>query len=142
MKFSKFGFSLTELMITVAIVAILAAVAYPAYTSQIRRSHRAEGRDMLLQIQLAQEKYFLSNNAYGALADLNSPTPIPGLVSSAGQYYTANGYYQISFTSQTSTTYTAQADSVGSQDNDSHCDKFWITETGNKTATSSDCWNK
>ena len=96
------GFSLIELMVTVAIVAILAAVAYPSYVNQVRRSHRAEGRDMLLQIQVAQEKYFLSNNSYGTLANLVAQVPIPGLNATTG--LTANGYFKIAITPATPTT--------------------------------------
>jgi len=127
-----------ELMITVAIVAVLAAVAYPSYVSQIQRSHRAEARDALLQVQLAQEKYFLSNNAYGTLANLN----IPDLKLSGTNYYTLNSYYKVTLPTQTSTTFTAKADANGGQHNDGHCDYFQITDTGAKTATNADCWNK
>jgi len=136
------GFTLIELMITVAIVAVLAAVAYPSYTNQIRRSHRAEGRDMLLQIQVAQEKYFLSNNSYGTLANLVAQAPIAGLNSSTS--LTANGYFKITITPATpTTTYEAVADAQGSQQKDSYCAKFAVTNTGDKSNTTNpDCWNK
>ena len=38
------GFTLTELMITVAVVAIIAAVAYPTYLDQVRKARRVEGK--------------------------------------------------------------------------------------------------
>lgn len=58
------GFTLIELMITVAIVGILAAVAYPAYTSHVAKGRRAECRSGLMQAMQQQERYFTQYNAY------------------------------------------------------------------------------
>ena len=63
------GFTLIELMITVAIIAILAAIAYPAYTDQIRKGKRAECRSGLLQSMQQQERYYTQFNKYADFAD-------------------------------------------------------------------------
>ena len=63
------GFSLIELMITVAVVAILAAVAYPSYVSQIAKGKRAECRGGLLQSMQQQERYFTQYNAYAPFTE-------------------------------------------------------------------------
>ena len=68
------GFTLIELMITVAIVAILASVAYPAYTSSVQKGRRAEGRAGLTALMQQQERYFTLNGSYLAF---NGPTDTP-----------------------------------------------------------------
>lgn len=59
------GFTLIEMMIVVVIVAILAAIAYPAYTNAITKARRSDGVDALLNIQALQEKYRANNPSYG-----------------------------------------------------------------------------
>ncbi|MCD6533669.1 MAG: prepilin-type N-terminal cleavage/methylation domain-containing protein [Deltaproteobacteria bacterium] len=58
------GFTLVELMITVAILAILAAVAIPAYSNYINRAKQSDAIIGLKAAQMAQEQYFSENNAY------------------------------------------------------------------------------
>jgi len=60
------GFTLIELMITVAIVGILAAIAYPAYVNQIAKGRRAECRSGLMQALQQQERYYTQYNGYAA----------------------------------------------------------------------------
>lgn len=63
---SNGGFTLIEMMITVAIIAILASIAYPTYTEQIRKGRRAECRSGLLQSMQQQERYYTQFNQYVA----------------------------------------------------------------------------
>lgn len=64
MKSRNGGFTLIEMMIVVAIVGILAAIAYPSYQEYVRRGNRAEARATMMDIAQMQERYFSSNNAY------------------------------------------------------------------------------
>jgi type IV pilus assembly protein PilE len=66
------GFTLIELMITVAVVGILAAIALPSYEAYVRRSKRAEAQALLQDIALKQQQMLLDTRAYvGTLAALN-----------------------------------------------------------------------
>lgn len=67
-KFSK-GFSLVELMVVVAIVAILSAVAIPAYINHIMRVRQADAHNYLLDIKAAQEMYYAQFDQYCSTAD-------------------------------------------------------------------------
>ena len=84
------GFTLIEVMIVVAIVALLAMVAIPAYTDHIRRGKLAEGTSALLGMKIKMEQYFADNRSYttpGApvidACVANSSVPKPTL-----QYFT------------------------------------------------------
>src|SRR4051794_33704766 len=66
------GFTLIELMISVAVVAVLAAVALPAYKDQISRSKRSDMQTVLLEDAQYMQRYYAANNAYNG-------TPAPAL---------------------------------------------------------------
>ncbi len=70
------GFTLIELMITVAVVGILAAVAYPSYVKQILRGQRSTGQGVVMDLAQRQEQYFNDNRAYATTAaQLNYTLP-------------------------------------------------------------------
>lgn len=133
------GVNLIELMIVVTIVAILGAIAYPSYRNQLLRSHRAEAKAAVLQVQVQQEKAFLQNNAYS--------TTLTGLGYASNTPNTTNGYFQLSLSNTSATTYTVTAEANASQDDDTSCDKFTLTQAGTRgalnssgTSNVSECW--
>lgn len=70
------GFSLIELMIVVAIVAILASIAYPAYTDSILKGKRAEGRTALTELMQQQERFMTQTNSYCAFTNTSGVTAV------------------------------------------------------------------
>lgn len=75
------GFTLIELMIVVAIVAILASIAYPAYTDSVLKGKRAQARTALLDLMQQQERYMTQNNTYLAFTNTGGTT-VPANASS------------------------------------------------------------
>lgn len=63
-NFQSHGFTLLELMITVAIIGILSAIAIPAYNGYITTAKMTEAHNNLAALRLAEEEYFLENNSY------------------------------------------------------------------------------
>jgi type IV pilus assembly protein PilE len=125
------GFTLIELMITVAIVSILATVAYPSYNDFVVRSNRAEAPRELVRLANLQEQLFVDSRAYTTnISDLG--------VGSTATYETPSHNYKISST-VVDNTFTLTADAQGTQKTkDTNCIKIEITDTGKKTPIS--CW--
>tara|TARA_R110001592_G_scaffold159582_2_gene391162 strand:- start:627 stop:1046 length:420 start_codon:yes stop_codon:yes gene_type:complete len=58
------GFTLIELMVVVAIIGILAAIAYPSYREYVLRGNRTEGQSLLVEAAARQERFYAQNNSY------------------------------------------------------------------------------
>jgi len=137
------GFSLIELMIVVALMAILATLATQSYRRYTLRANRTDAKSVLLQIQVAQEKYFLQNNSYvTTLANIAAAPPAGlGVPVNAGTGATLSGNYTIAFTAATPTSYTITATAVGGQAADTTCPTLSVDQSGQKTpGPPSSCW--
>ena len=74
---TEHGFTLIEVMITVAIIAILAAVALPSYTQYLLRSKITEAASSLSDMRLKMERFFQDNRTYVGACQLNTVAPPP-----------------------------------------------------------------
>jgi len=125
------GFTLIELLVAVAIVGILAAIAYPSYQDQVRKSRRAEAQSFLMAVAARQQQFLLDTRAY-ALSVAAIGIPIPAAVSS---HYTLG----IAVAAGPPPTYTVTATPSGTQAYES-CGTLSIDQAGAKTASTGGCW--
>ena len=101
---SRAGFTLIELMITVAIIGILAAIAIPMYGDSVMRSKIIGGTTQLGDVRTQMEKYFMDNRSYLAGAGCGAAPSILSYNADASSNFT------LSCPGPTATTYTIQAD--------------------------------
>jgi type IV pilus assembly protein PilE len=141
------GFTLIEVMVVVAIISILAAVAYPSYQESIRKGKRAEGRAALMQLMQQQEQYYSQHNSYikfssaSVNADEKKFNWFSGN-SAAQSAYEISGEACTDDTIQNCVRLIANPDSskVGSAYKDPVCGILSVTSTGIKSADAADCW--
>jgi len=133
----QFGFTLIELMITVAIIGILAAIAYPSYTSFVTQSNRSEGQRELLRFANLQEQYFVDYRTYSPIL---RPLGETTLLGNEKQILTENGHYKIKIIEADASIFVLKANAQGSQKiNDSVCSPLTINEAGEKGPPG--CWD-
>jgi type IV pilus assembly protein PilE len=127
------GFTLIELMVVVAILGIIVAIGYPAYTDQVRKSRRAEGMGELLEMADKMERHYSDQNTYDQTLGGLDMTAAALLGSSTTT--TTNGYYTLAVVGTTSNvafTLSATPTTKGGQNKDK-CGTFRIDWQGNKT---------
>ncbi|GMR17353.1 MAG: type IV pilin protein [Gammaproteobacteria bacterium] len=130
------GVTLIELLIVVAIVGILAAIAYPNYRDYVARAKRNEARSALLQIATNQERFYLQNNTY-----TTNMTKL-GFATSTN-YKTGSGTYVVNVTAADADNFAAVATYQNSDAEAAKCLTFQIDGRNVKTsAPQTDCWSK
>jgi len=130
------GFTLIELMIVVAVVAILSSIAYPSYTEYVRRGHRAEARAGILQAAQWLERAATATGTYP-----------PTAAFPANLKAVPNNRYDISVVSD-GATFTLTATPKAGQTGDK-CGNYTLTNTGLRGANGvttgaivTECWGK
>jgi type IV pilus assembly protein PilE len=141
-------------MIVVAIIGILATIAYPSYQESVAKSKRADAQGALLSLAGALERHFTETNSYcdagttvvggcgSGTGDSGAPTIFTDQVPVDG----GTAYYDLTISAVTGTTFTVSATRTGSMASDK-CGDFTYTHAGaqglaNNTATVADCWRQ
>jgi type IV pilus assembly protein PilE len=139
------GVTLMELLTVIVVLGILAAIAVPSYRQYVVRANRTDAKTALMQLQAAQEKFYLQNNVYTNKITDAPPTGL-GLSTT-----TAHGLYTLGVTLVTVNDVPAQGFVASAtpisgkgQTEDTKCDVFTITDAGKKGVSGSSgeisCW--
>lgn len=120
------GFTLIELMIAVAVIAILAAIAIPSYQQHVEKTRRADAITSLTSTAQELERCFTRTNTYENCVDASFSSP--------------DGYYNIRVNAG-STSYDLTATATGVQEGDA-CSPFELDHRGNRGSGESGeaCW--
>jgi type IV pilus assembly protein PilE len=133
------GFTLIELMITVAIIGILAGIAYPSYVNQVKKSRRADATVALLGLANAMERRYTETNSYcdaggaggsntcGAAGD--NDTGSPSIYPAQSPIDGATKYYDLTIENADDSSYTLIATPVNAQASDGF---LQLTHTGER----------
>lgn len=136
------GFTLIELMIVVAVVAILATIGYPSYREYVLRSNRAIGQALLAEAAARQERLYSDTNSF--TADMTA------LGFAADPVVSDGGLYQVDGAACTDGTlascFTLTATAIGNQTEDTRCATMSLDSLGRRSAAASggaasaECW--
>ncbi len=130
-RLSVSGFTLIEMVVALAIVAILVVVALPSYEEQLLQGRRSDATTALVTFAQRVERHFLESGSYS------------GATTTIYRDNSDRGYYTLSITA-TDNSYQLQASPTGAQLQDLRCNSFTLNERGERgitgSASGAECW--
>lgn len=141
------GFTIVELMITLTIIAILTAIAFPSYRESVLKTKRTEGRAALMKAMQQQERYYSLHTTYLAFSSVSIDVNEKRFSWFSGEN-AQNSFYEISAQSckdkslRDCVLLTAQpgTSKVNAHYRDPKCGKLALSSSGEKTAEADGCW--
>lgn len=137
------GFTLIEVVIALAVVAITTMIAASSYRSHVLRSHRVQAVQALLVAAVEQEKFHLANGRYGDRLDAVAGQDPPGLPVAS---LTPGGHYALGIATATAAEFRVVATAAGDRA-DPLCQTLSIDQSGRRSASDSQgsdssprCW--
>ena len=130
------GFTLIELMIVLAVAALLSAVAYPSYVAQVAKGRRTDGKQALVELAQKLERFYSERGTYAG-ATLGNSGIYPAV--------STGGYYALTITTQTVDGFVVAATPQGTQAGDA-CAALGYNQLGEQTVSTaatlpaSKCW--
>lgn len=149
-RVKSIGFTLIELMVAIAILAVIASVALPSYVANIERTRRSDALSALTQAAALQERQFFSTNSYSNDIGLL----MTGVT--AATLTTPDGFYTLAAASTDATCggagtagtcFVLTATAAGTQADDTDCNVFTLTSAGVQSVvddanadSTAECW--
>jgi len=126
------GFTLIELLVVIGIVAILASIAFPAYSTFTKQANRTDVTKAMQLAAQSLERCYSRSYKYGACT-------VNGVVINNGStMVTPNGFYRVTFAIPTNQDYTLTAVAIAApQTGDNQCATYTLSSTGQQTALNS-----
>jgi len=134
------GFSLIELMIVVAIIAILAAIAFPSYTRHVVKTKRVAAQACLSEYANYMERYYTTNLNYSK-DSAGTANTLPALDCAGAQRTGTDYQYDLPAASLGASSYSLTATPQGAQEaRDAQCGTLSLDQTGARGPTTAGCW--